>query len=184
VWNSKGIHTHWLKQKVENRCTVLSFDGFAFKPRVLARGLDQGCPLLGLAFQFYNADLLDIPISKNGEDAVVYVDDANLLAEGDNSEESNRKIKDMMERPKGGLNWSSTHRSKYPLDKFGLTGFTRRQEKNPRKRHSTRPLSRPTILLHGKESKVLMLHKVLGMILDQELRFKEHANYALKKGTE
>jgi hypothetical protein len=89
-----------------------------------------------------------------------------------------------MERPKGGLNWSSTHQSEYPLDKFGLTGFTRRQEKKSRKRCSTRPLSRPTISLHGKEIKVLTSHKVLGMILDQELRFQEHANYALKKGTD
>jgi hypothetical protein len=102
-------YTRWLKQKVENRHTVLSFDGFASEPKALARGLDQGCPLSGIACQFYNADLLDIPIHKNGEDAAVYMDDANLLAEGDDFEESNGKIKDMMERPKGGLNWSTTH---------------------------------------------------------------------------
>jgi hypothetical protein len=169
--NPAAIHT-LAQTKGREQTHSLSFDGFAFEPRALARGLDQGCPLLGIAFQFYNVDLLDIPIHENGENTMVYVDNANLITEGDNFEESNGKIKNMMERPKGGLNLSTTHRSEYTLDKFGLTGFTRRQAKHPRKRHSTRPLSRPTILLRGKDAKVLMLHKVLGMILDQELRFK------------
>jgi hypothetical protein len=34
----------------------------------------------------------------------------------------------------------------------------------------------------NQPARCTMTHKFLGLLMDQELRFKEHANYALKKG--
>jgi len=42
---------------------------------MLSKGLNQGCPLSGIAFQFYNSDLVDIKDSTSGEDAVAFMDD-------------------------------------------------------------------------------------------------------------
>jgi len=95
-------YTDWLHQKFSDRRTYITFDGHVSEPRTLLRGLNQGCPLLSITFQFCNAGLIDIPDKKNGEDAVTFVDDTLLLA-GGNLETTNNKVKDMIERDGGTL---------------------------------------------------------------------------------
>ena len=46
----------------------------------LPRGLNQGFPLLGIMFQFYNADMVDGCNGGNGEEIVAFMDDALMLA--------------------------------------------------------------------------------------------------------
>ena len=61
---SQGIPTHytdWIHQKVSIRRTYITFNGHVSEPRTLSRDLDQGCPLSGITFYIYNADLIDIP---------------------------------------------------------------------------------------------------------------------------
>jgi len=91
-------YTDWIYQKVAGRRTSITFNRHTSEPRTLSRGLDQGCPLSGITFQFYNADLIDICDKKSGEDVVAFVDDTLLLAQGKNIEITNNKVKDMMER--------------------------------------------------------------------------------------
>jgi hypothetical protein len=133
-------YTEWIHNKVEGRHTQIIFDDFTAAPRVVPRGLDQGCPLSGILFQFYNADLLEIPDRNNGEDTIAFVDNATAMAEGSNLEESNAKIEDIMEKQGGGLDWSDTHDSKYELQKFALVGFTRHREPDPTGKKATQPL--------------------------------------------
>jgi len=68
-------YTDWIHWKVAGRRTSITFYGHASEPRMLLRGLDQGCPLSGIAFQFYIVDLIDICNKKSGEDVVAFVDD-------------------------------------------------------------------------------------------------------------
>ena len=49
--------TDWIVHKVTGCQMTLKFDGYEFELLLLSKGLDQGCPLSGIAFQFYNADL-------------------------------------------------------------------------------------------------------------------------------
>jgi len=79
------------------------------EPKTLSRGLNQGCPLLGNAFQFYNANLINICNKKSSEDVVAFMDNTLLLAQGKNLEITNDKVKDMMERDRGTLTWSKIH---------------------------------------------------------------------------
>ena len=90
----------------------------------LLRGLDQVCPLLGIAFQFYNADLLEVRHTESGEDAVAFVDYMLLLAWGKMLAEANDKVKGMMEREGGRLDWACMHQCNFALDKFGVMGLT------------------------------------------------------------
>ena len=46
----------------------------------------------------------------------------------------------------------------------------------------TKPTTRPTIQLSNHVIKPTTSHKFLGVIMDQELHFKEYINYALAKG--
>jgi hypothetical protein len=84
-------YTAWIRNKVAGRKTAMAFDGHISKPKELARGLDQGCPTSGIAFLFYNADLLDIPNRTKGEDLVAFADDKLLLVEGHDLVEAMQK---------------------------------------------------------------------------------------------
>ncbi|KAF8580772.1 hypothetical protein K439DRAFT_1301943, partial [Ramaria rubella] len=76
-------YTDWTHSKVKDRQTSLSFDGFISDMKTLHRGLDQGCPLSGILYQFYNAALLDIPNRQEGEEVTAYADDTVMLASGE-----------------------------------------------------------------------------------------------------
>ena len=114
---------------------------------------------------------------------IAFVDNALLLACAKTLMEANDKLKDMMVCPSGGLNWSHTHHCSFEMDKFGVMGLTRKREPNPGRRPHTRPASRAPIVLQGVEIMVIVAHKFLGVIVDQELHWKEQVNYTLQKGT-
>src|SRR5882724_11603109 len=88
----------WIACKVSRCCTSLKFDGFESESFLLSKGLDQGCPLLGLAFQFYNSDLVDISVPSSREDTVAFMDDMLLLAQGESLSMTNEWVKQMMTR--------------------------------------------------------------------------------------
>ena len=70
----------------------------------------------------------------------------------------------------------------YKLKKFVGMGFTRRRERGDRTNDRSRPAKRPRVEINGTVVKMEPAHKFLGVILDQELWFKEHAAYAHGKG--
>src|ERR1700678_2492786 len=86
----------------------------------------------------------------------------------------------------GGLaEWSRTHFSLYKHSKFIVIRFTRRKAidpNNPRKRVKQTPIK--IQLEECLKVKTSTSHKFLGVILDNELRFKQRADYALAKGAE
>jgi len=73
-------YTEWITCKVSGCCTTLKFNGYEPEALSLSKGLDQGCPLLGIAFQFYNSDLMDIRRHDGREDAIAFMDDMLPLA--------------------------------------------------------------------------------------------------------
>jgi len=96
--------------------------------------------------------------------------------------ESNSKVKNMMTRSRGRLEWSHMHQCKFTIDKFGVMGLTRRREPDPARSLKSRPLQRRPIFLQGTKVPAVAMHKFLGVRLDQELCWKEHCQYALQKG--
>jgi hypothetical protein len=58
-------------------------------------------------YQYYNADLLDIPRNK-GELALAYVDDASMIATADTFAKAHNMLADMMTRVGGVNNWSTS----------------------------------------------------------------------------
>ena len=73
-------------------------------------------------------DLVDICDTDNGEDTVAFMDNMLLLEWAKMLVESNAKVKHMMMRQDGGLNWAMAHQSDFALDKFGIMSLTRRRE--------------------------------------------------------
>jgi len=71
-------------------------------------------------------DLIEIRDTNKGEDVVAFMDDMLLLARSKTLLETNTKVKNMMIRLGGGLEWAVTHQSEFSINKFGIMGFTRR----------------------------------------------------------
>jgi len=113
----------------------------------------------------------------------MFMDDMLLLAWAKTLAESNTKVKCMMVRQDGGLDWEMAHQSDFALDKFGIMGLTRRRELNLSGNSKTRPIQRHPIFLHGMKVLAISTHKFLGVIIDKELQWREHVDYAICKGT-
>ena len=97
--------------------------------------------------------------------------------------ESNSKVKNMMTRPGGGLEWSAAHFCNFAVNKFDIMELTRKREKNPSGTPKTKPIPCQLIFLQGVKVPMVAVHKFFGVIIDQELHWWEHINYALHKGT-
>jgi ribonuclease HI len=176
-------YTEWIRRKVQGRRTTLHLDDYCTALMAIERGMDQGCPLSAIAYQFYNAGLIEIAHRTSGEDCVGFVDDTTVTAEGLDLHDAFAKLERVMTRAGGALEWADTHECTFAVEKFGLMGLTRRRERDPTKDKKTRPLTRPSINIGRHVVKPTESHKFLGVIIDQELRFKEQVNYALQKGS-
>ena len=154
-----------------NRRTRLRFDGFTSDWVAIDNGIVQGDPLSMLLYLFYNADL--ITMLKKEEAMIAYVDDTSYYVEGVDFGEVYNKLRDMMNRAQGGYDWSNLHNSCFEPSKMALVGFSRRRKTDPLFPGKMTPEHRPDLHLHGAVIKPSPTHKYLGVIFDQELRWRE-----------
>ena len=154
------------------RTTRLKFDDHESDSINIDNGIGQGDPLSMVLYQYYNADLLDIPNSTM-EFAAAYVDDAILVATAKTFEDTHKILTDMMERKEGALQWSRDHNSKFELSKLALMDFT----------HQSKKVTRPPLRIANTNIEASKNVKYLGVFLDQHLNWKEQEAYATKKGT-
>jgi hypothetical protein len=115
-------YINWYGRRLENRSTYLFFDDYQSNLFNVVDGIDQGCPLSPLGFVFYNSDVLRVadPNPRQGELSLGFLDDVALAARGKTYEESNGKLKRMMEKRGGALEWSEQHNAEFELDKTAL----------------------------------------------------------------
>ena len=93
---------------LENRSTTLRFDDHTSGVIALDNGIGKGDLLSMALYQYYNADILEIP-NKLQEAAEAYVDDAILTASAKTFDEAHQMLADMMTRNEGMINWSKSH---------------------------------------------------------------------------
>ena len=106
------------------RTMHLKFDDFVSEPVLLNNGTTQGDPSSMFYYTFYNVLLIEVASSSNKLSSG-FVDDSMMLAIGDTIEECHVKLKDMMERPGGGFEWSYTHNSPFELSNTTLMNLPR-----------------------------------------------------------
>jgi ribonuclease HI len=175
---SRGVPTEYIKvikQMLTGRKTRLSFDDFISDFIMINNGNNQGCPLSMIFYAFYNAGLLEIsPYDCRDEKQFGFVDDVTLLAIGENFNDTYQKITNMMTRPNGGFDWSTTHHSQFELSKLALMNFS------PKSSHNNEltiqhPLSQePTVV------KPVQSYKFLGVLFDPKLRWKAQSDRAAR----
>jgi hypothetical protein len=134
-------------------------------------GLPQGSPLSPILFLFFNASLVDTPITKR-KGAIAFVDDYTRWTVGLSAEANTAVLQRKVIPP--ALDWAARSGAAFEAQKTSFIHFTR----NPRQRQL------PAVPLHVDGTAIAPASevKILGVILDQMLRFKSHVGKAASKG--
>ena len=172
----------FVEQLLQNRRTRLKFDDYLSETIDIANGIGQGDPLSMLLYIFYNADLLEL--SDNlGEDVIGYVDDIAMLATGADFAETTQKLKNLMIKEGGGLQWSRDHNSRFEVNKSVILHLSRKTIPDPNSDHGRIPLPKPALLLEEQLIQEVSSFKYLGIQIDSQLRWKEQAQRATANAT-
>ena len=151
----------FIQNLLRGQYTALKFDDFTSSRIALNNGIRQGDPLSMVLYQYYNADLLDIPNS-TGKAAATYMDDAILVATASDFMQTHKKLIDMMTRQGGAIEWSKPHNSRFKFSKLMLIDFAHRNKKMQRS-----PVVLPDVTIEPSFST-----KYLRVYLDQHLSWK------------
>ncbi len=170
--------TKWIREKLSGCKARLAFDDHISDPLCLHTGIDQGCPLSPISYVFYNADLVR---SDNSRDTLrlSFHDDTVFLARAKTFDDANNILLNMMTTERGALQWAKSHHSLFEIDKTALICFTRRRDRQSNKRGQLQgtPLTLEGRIIHPQRTT-----KCLGVVIDNELQFREHAAQAIAKG--
>jgi hypothetical protein len=155
-----------------NRTTKLKFDGYKSEDHNINNRIGQDDPLSMILYQFYNADLLDIPKSSD-ESSMAYVDNVLLIAITKTFREAHQMLMAMMTRRGGVIEWLRVHNSPLKYSKLALVNFV----------HPASTKERTLLTLPSGEIQPTPSTKYLGVMLDQHLNWKAQHAYAIEKGT-
>lgn len=161
----------FISNMLKDQDTALKFDDHISDKIKLNNGIGQGDLLSMALYQYYNADLLDIPKEVN-EAAAAYVNDAILMATASNFQKAHKMLASMMTRPEGAIEWSNAHNSQFKFSKLALIDFAHR--------NSTK--ERGPLVLLDITIQLLPSMKYLGVYIDQHLQWNTHVAYTIKKG--
>jgi len=138
------------------------------KQRLPQAGLPQGSPLSPILFLFFNADLVQRKIDGH-QGGIAFLDDYTAWVTGKSAEENRLKIQTVIQQA---TEWEGRSGATFESEKTAYIHFTRNQEKT-----STTPVQ-----VHGKDIIPAPEVKILGVIIDEQLRFKAHIMRTANKG--
>ncbi|OJA12400.1 hypothetical protein AZE42_10041 [Rhizopogon vesiculosus] len=171
----KGI-VDFTERVLTDRKTQLHFDGFTSDWININNSIGQGDPLSMILYIIYSADLVDIAEPHHRrtvlrELTLAFVDDTAFVAIGPDFVDTHATLKNMLECPGGGFDWSSNHNSCFETNKFALIDFSMNKNR-----------LWPPMLIQGVTILPSAIHRFLGVILDQELHWKAQVDHAIAKG--
>jgi ribonuclease HI len=161
----------WIRSFMEARSASIKFDDFETDMEPLENaGLAQGSPLSPTLFAFFNSDLVDQPVNYFGG-ASAYIDDYFRWRVGKSAEDNIKKIQEE-DIPRIEA-WARRTGSCFALKKTELIHITRRKRE-----HGV-----GQIIMQGTTIQPSPVVKLLGVVFDQELRWKQHVQQAVKRAT-
>jgi ribonuclease HI len=157
------IMVKWIQDFCTDRKASVVVNGFTSEVEDLPQsGLPQGSPLAPILFLFFNADLVQMAIREGA--SMAFVDDYTAWVVSNSAERNTRiiqrEILPKLER------WERESGAVFEASKTAFIHFTRYSDLL---RDSDMPLC-----FKGDQIRPSQSIKVLGVILDQGLRFKEH----------
>jgi hypothetical protein len=162
----------FVQAMLEDRGTMLRFDNHMSELIKLDNGIGQGDPLSMVLYQYYNANILEIP-NDSQEAAEAYVDNAILIATAKNFTDAHKILDNMMTRPNRMIEWSKSHNSPIEYSKLALIDFA----------HCGVKKMCPPFIIQGTTIEPTSSAKYLGIILDQNLNWAPQLAYISGKGS-
>jgi len=162
----------WTESFLSDRTTSLRFNGITSENIEMDAGVPQGSPLSPILYMYYNAELLDVPriCGERSVQSLGFIDDIAYGVQGQSDEENAQKLQRMLKKAE---EWKNRHGAKFEMTKYILIHFTRN-----RHRKTDSPVTVANITIQPSREA-----RYLGVIFDKNLRFKQHLQYAAKKGT-
>jgi ribonuclease HI len=161
----------WITSFMSDRHANIGFDDFRTETELLVHaGLAQGSPLSPILFAFFNADLVDQPVNSHGG-ASAFINDYFRWRVGSSPEENLAKIQS--EDVPRIEEWAQRTGSCFAAEKTELIHITRKRGVH----------LQGQITFDGTDVKPSPTAKLLGVIFDQGLRWKEHVQQAIKRAT-
>jgi ribonuclease HI len=153
----------WVRDFCTNRKACVMVNGFTSEVEDLPQaGLPQGSPLAPILFLFFNANLVQHKVREGG--SMAFVDDYTAWVVGDSAERNTRRIQREILPQLG--RWEKESGAVFESSKTAFIHFTR---STLEWRDSDMPLRFKQDIINPSRSV-----KILGVIMDQELRYKEH----------
>jgi hypothetical protein len=135
------------------------------KQDLLQAGLPQRSPLSPILFLFFNADLVQQRIDTKGG-SFAFVDDYNAWVTGPSAEANQARVQEIIGRAE---QWEKRSGATFEASKTAIIHFTRTASR----------VDNGSFWIKGEEIAPKQETKILGVIVDRELRIKSH----LSKGS-
>ena len=161
----------WISNFMTDRHAKIGFDDFRTKTELLAHaGLAQGSPLSPILFAFFNADLVDQPVDSHG-DASAFIDDYLRWRVSRSAEENlaTMHLEDIPRLEK----WARRTGSIFAAEKTELIHLARKRGEH----------LEGQVTFDGTDVKPSPPAVLLGVMFDQEVRWKEHVQQTIKRAT-
>jgi hypothetical protein len=159
----------WIDAFCSDRTATILVNGhISEQQRLPQAGLPQGSPLSPILFLFFNADLVQRRVDSNGG-SMAFVDDYTGWDTGPTAEANREGIQTIIDEA---LDWEKRSGATFEGEKTTFIHFTR----NPN-RTSTAPMTIKGEVVMPKEAA-----KILGVIMDSKLWYKQHVASAAAKG--
>lgn len=161
----------WVEAFCSGRTAALQLNGQLTDAQNLPQaGLPQGSPLSPVLFLVFNADLVQQQIDCYGGSAA-FVDDYTAWVTGPTAQSNRVGIEAIISRA---LDWERRSGATFEADKTSIIHFTRKAFK----------FDTHAFVIKGRIVEPKRHVKVLGMIMDSSLTYKEHMARASAKGLE
>ena len=161
----------WVEAFCSERTASIQVNGQTSETRKLPQaGLPQGSPLSPILFLFFNADLVQRRIDVHGG-AIAFVDDFTAWVTGPTAESNRKGIEAIIT---SAMDWEKRSGATFEADKTAIIHFTRKSYKT-----DAQPFTVKGQAVQPKERV-----KILGVIMDAKLKYREHMARAASKGIE
>ncbi|KAI2811952.1 transcriptional regulator family: Zinc finger, CCHC-type [Aspergillus niger] len=161
----------WVEAFCSERTATIQINGQLSETHSLPQaGLPQGSPLSPILFLFFNADLVQRQIDGKGG-AIAFVDDFTAWVTGPSAQSNREGIEGII---KEAFDWERRSGATFEAEKTAIIHFTPKAYK----------LDREPFTIKGQTVEPKDHVKILGVLMDTSLKYKEHIARAASKGLE